>query len=83
MPLRSKPKEEESKSVKNIDLENAKAPKGSLKMLEPRFVENYQPGSQAGKSATKNKLKSMRQKLKKETRSAVKELRKDARFMAK
>lgn len=57
-----------------------------MKMLEPRFEENFDPERprlsrdqrRQGAHAEKEKLRHM---VKKETRGAIKELRKDATFL--
>ena len=59
-----------------------------LKMLEPRFEENFDPErprtnrdpSRKGAAAEKKKLEHL---VKKERKGAIKELRKDSRFLAK
>lgn len=49
-------------------------------MLEPKLDFNFNPDRPFGKE--KN-LKAMKQKLRKETRGAMKELRKDAKFIGR
>ncbi|PAV65420.1 hypothetical protein WR25_12518 [Diploscapter pachys] len=83
---------EETMTAKTPDLElrqlsRARNEKSMLKMLEPRFEENFDPErprtnrdpSRKGAAAEKKKLEHL---VKKEKKGAIKELRKDGRFLA-
>ncbi|XP_066911191.1 nucleolar protein 14-like [Clytia hemisphaerica] len=61
----------------------ARKPK-PLPLLEPQFDENYEvkPKRKAGDKA-QNEAKKLKYKLKKETKGAIREIRKDAQFLAK
>lgn len=49
-------------------------------MLEPKFEYNFNSNKIFGKKKT---LRSIKQKLRKETRGAIKELRKDSKFIGR
>uniref|UniRef100_A0A0N5C944 Nucleolar protein 14 n=1 Tax=Strongyloides papillosus TaxID=174720 RepID=A0A0N5C944_STREA len=54
-----------------------------LKMLEPAFEENFNPERKKVGKDPASQNKQLKQKLRKETKGAIKELRKDAQFIAR
>jgi hypothetical protein len=52
-------------------------------MLEPRFDEHFNPENKGPERGKIVRQRNMARKLRKETRGAIKELRKDARFLSR